>query len=55
MNEQNSNNNKNNKMECKRCGHVWVSRKPMPLTCPRCHRYDYFGQTGEYFRTKTTE
>ena len=27
--------------ECKKCGYKWKSRVTIPLTCPRCKRYDY--------------
>ena len=25
------------KLECKRCGHIWIPRTPeLPLVCPKC-------------------
>ena len=25
-----------NKLECKRCGHKWIPRKPEVMLCPKC-------------------
>ena len=25
------------KLQCKRCGHIWIPRKPEVMLCPKCH------------------
>ena len=27
--------------DCKKCGHVWISRVELPKCCPACKRRDY--------------
>ena len=29
------------KLTCRLCGHEWEPRVPEPVSCPRCHRYDW--------------